>query len=107
MSIQPDLQIVHRKSSSDLVGLAYTDQDIDQLHSSAGGSSEHELANHVQQYVLSGLSGFRGPFANFPNTQASPSEMFVTTWLCIDNWINGGSLRYTAVWMAPQRTGIF
>lgn len=89
MSIQPDLQIVHSKSSSDLVGLAYTDQDIDQLHSSAGGSSEHELANHFQKYVFSGLSGFRWPFANFPNTQASPSEIFVTTWLCIeelDKW---------------------
>lgn len=48
------------------------------------GCVSESLAKHVQQYLSNGLSGFCWPFANFPNRQADPAEIFVTTWKCID-----------------------
>lgn len=54
------------------------------------GKSESELADHVLQYVFSGLTGFRWPFANFPNTQAPPANIFVTFWTCVDALYNWG-----------------
>lgn len=54
------------------------------------GCVSESLVNHVQKYLLNGLSGFRLPFANFPNRQADPAEIFVTTWKCIDALIEYG-----------------
>ncbi|KAJ8306362.1 hypothetical protein KUTeg_016907 [Tegillarca granosa] len=90
MSIQPDLQIVHTSSHSTLYGLSYSEHDIGQTHALTSGRVENELANHVQQYVFSGLTGFRWPFANFPNTQASAAEIFVTTWIAIEELCKWG-----------------
>lgn len=54
------------------------------------GKFESKLANHVQQYIFSGLTGYRWPFANFPNLQAPPAEIFLTSWLCIDELYRWG-----------------
>lgn len=39
--------------------------------------------------VFHGISGFRWPFCNTPNTQAPPVEIFINTWKCVEalyNW---------------------
>ncbi|KAK3082719.1 hypothetical protein FSP39_003464 [Pinctada imbricata] len=83
MSIQEDLQIVNYKEGTMLYGLADSDLDVKRMKTLNSNKVYDSLANHVQQYVFNGLTGFRWPFANFPNCQADPSEIFVTTWKCI------------------------
>jgi len=84
MAIQDDLQIVNTKSGTQIFGLSDTETDVKRMKMLNVGKVEENLANHVQQYVFNGLSGFRWPFANFPNRQADPAEIFITTWKCID-----------------------
>ena len=84
MVIQEDLQIVHTKSDTKLFGLPNSGEDARKMNALSEGKFEWQLANHVQQYVFSGLTGFRWPFANYPNLQAPPAEIFSTTWICID-----------------------
>lgn len=90
MSIQEDLQIVHYKSETNLVGLSNSGSEVQHMQVLRNGKSESELADHVLQYVFSGLTGFRWPFANFPNTQAPPANIFVTFWTCVDALYNWG-----------------
>lgn len=84
MAIQEDLQIVHTKNDTKLVGLSDSGVDVKHMNVLNTGKQECELANHVLQYVFSGLTGFRWPFANFPNTRAPPVELFITFWNCVD-----------------------
>ena len=79
MSIQEDIQIVHYKSGSSLVGLTDSGPEIKMMHAASTGKAESKMANHVLQYIFHGITGFRWPFANYPNTQASPSDLFITT----------------------------
>lgn len=88
MAILEDLQIVHTKSKPTLFGLPENGEDIKRMQALNEGKLECTLANHVQQYVFSGLSGFRWPFANFPNLQAPPADIFITTWMCIESLYN-------------------
>lgn len=91
MAIQEDLQIIHTGQSSELYGLTFTGGDLGKMQALNNGEiTDCQLANHVQQYVFTGLTGFRWPFANFPNTQAPPAEIFITTWMCIDELIKWG-----------------
>ena len=83
MSIQEDLQIVNYKDGTKLYGIADSDPDVKRMKTLSNDKVYDSLANHVQQYMFNGLTGFRWPFANFPNCQADPSETFVTTWKCI------------------------
>ena len=84
MAIQDDLQIVNTKSGTQIFGLSDIETDVKRMKMLNVDKVEENLANHVQQYVFNGLSGFRWPFANFPNRQADPAEIFITTWKCID-----------------------
>lgn len=84
MSIQEDLQIVNTKQGSQIHGLADSDETVKYMKMLNAGCVSESLANHVQKYLFNGLSGFRLPFAYFPNRQADPAEIFVTTWKCID-----------------------
>ena len=84
MAIQEDLQIVRMKNESKLVGLSESGVDVKHMNVLNTGKQDCELANHVLQYLFSGLTGFRWPFANFPNTQAPPAEIFITFWNCVD-----------------------
>lgn len=90
MAIQEDIQIVHTKSSTKMFGLSDSGEDVKRMQTLNDGKLECQLANHVQQYVFSGLTGYRWPFANFPNIQAPPAEIFLTTWLCIDELYRWG-----------------
>ncbi|KAJ8310272.1 hypothetical protein KUTeg_012137 [Tegillarca granosa] len=91
MAIQEDLQIVHTSQSSELYGLSFTGGDLGKMQAlNSGEIADCKLANHVQQYAFTGLTGFRWPFAHFPNTQAPPAEIFITTWMCIDELTKWG-----------------
>ncbi|CAG2207258.1 unnamed protein product [Mytilus edulis] len=90
MAIQEDLQLVNTKECSALFGLSDSGNDVQMMTALNEGKLQSHIANHVQQYVFNGLTGFRWPFANFPNTQASPSEIFVTSWMCIDELYRWG-----------------
>lgn len=90
MAIQEDVQIVHTKMDTKIFGLSDSGQDVRRMQALNDGKIECQLANHVQQFMFSGLSGFRWPFANFPNVQAPPGEIFVTTWSCIDELYRWG-----------------
>ncbi len=54
------------------------------MHHITEGKFESKLANHVIQYIFHGITGFRWPFANYPNTQAAPADILITTWKCVD-----------------------
>lgn len=90
MAIQEDVQLVHTKMDTKIFGLSDSGQDVRRMQALNDGKIECQLANHVQQFMFSGLSGFRWPFANFPNVQAPPGEIFVTTWSCIDELYRWG-----------------
>ncbi|CAC5368771.1 unnamed protein product [Mytilus coruscus] len=83
MAIQEDLQIVNTKASTKFYGLSDSGFDVQRMQALNEGKFESKLANHVQQYIFSGLTGYRWPFANFPNVQAPPAEFVLTSWLCI------------------------
>ena len=84
MSIQEDLVIASDKTGQHLVGLSDSGKECFLMNSANSGCLDRQLANHVLQYFFHGLSGFRWPFANYPNNQASPPELFVTAWKCIE-----------------------
>lgn len=84
MAIQEDLQILRTKSGTKLVGLSDSGSDARNMSVLTTGKPDLELANHVLQYIFSGLSGFRWPFAHYPNTQAPPAEIFLTFWSCVN-----------------------
>ncbi|KAL3890552.1 hypothetical protein ACJMK2_002834 [Sinanodonta woodiana] len=84
MSIQEDIQIIHYKSGSSSVGLTDSGPEIMMIHTSSMGKAESKMANNVLQYIFRGITGFRWPFANYPNTQESPCDLFITTWKCVD-----------------------
>ena len=84
MSIQEDLVIASDKTGQHLVGLSDSGKECFLMNSANSGCLDRQLANHVLQYFFHGLSGFRWPFANYPNNQASPAELFVTAWKCIE-----------------------
>jgi len=84
MSIQEDIQIVKQGKDSTLVGLVDCEPDIMIMHNANEGSCQNKLADHVLQYVFHGVTGFRWPFANYPNAQAAPADIFVSTWKCVD-----------------------
>ncbi|CAG2213956.1 unnamed protein product [Mytilus edulis] len=90
MAIQENLQIVNTKSSTKLYGLSDSGLDVQQMQALNEGIFESKLANHVQQYIFSGLTGYRWSFANFPNLQAPPAEIFLTSWLYIDELYRWG-----------------
>ena len=83
MSIQEDLVITTDKDGQHLVGLSDSGKECFLMNVADNGHLDRKLANHVLQYFFHGLSGFRWPFANYPNNQASPAELFVTAWKCI------------------------
>lgn len=84
MAIQEDLQIVNQGKQTYLHGLVDCEPDVMLMHSINEGKIERKLANHVMQYMFHGLTGFRWPFANYPNAQACPADIFISTWKCID-----------------------
>ncbi|VDI49785.1 Hypothetical predicted protein [Mytilus galloprovincialis] len=84
MSIQEDLQIVNHGNGTSLFGLVDCEPEVMLMHCSNEGKCESKLANHVMQYIFHGITGFRWPFANYPNAQAAPADIFITTWKCID-----------------------
>ncbi|CAC5398512.1 unnamed protein product [Mytilus coruscus] len=84
MSIQEDLQIVNHGNGTSLFGLVDCEPEVMLMHYSNEGKCESKLANHVIQYIFHGITGFRWPFANYPNAQAAPADIFITTWKCID-----------------------
>lgn len=84
MAIQEDLQIVNQEKQTYLHGLVDCERDVMLMHSINEGKIERKLANHVMQYMSHGLTGFRWPFANYPNAQACPADIFISTWKCID-----------------------
>ena len=90
MAIQEDLQIVNTKNETKFIGLSDSGTHIKEMQKLNSGKVECELANHVLQFVFSGLTGFRWPFANFPNTQAPPADIFHTFWASVDALYNWG-----------------
>ena len=84
MAIQQDLQIVREGKGSTFVGLVDNEPESMMMHAANNGKFESKLADHVLQYVFHGLTGFRWPFANYPNVQAPPADIFISTWKCID-----------------------
>lgn len=84
MAIQEDIQIVNTKTSTQIFGLSDSGDNIRQMQALNNGKLECQLTNHVQQYVFSGLTGFRWNFANFPNMQTPPADIFLTPWICIE-----------------------
>lgn len=84
MAIQEDLQIVNNKNETKFIGLSDSGTHVKQMQVLNTRKAECELANHVLQFVFTGLTGFRWPFANFPNTQAPPADIFLTFWTCVD-----------------------
>ncbi|CAC5376350.1 unnamed protein product [Mytilus coruscus] len=84
MSIQEDLQIVNHGKGTSLFGLVDCEPEVMLMHYSNEEKCESKLANHVIQYTFHGITGFRWPFANYPNAQAAPADIFITTWKCID-----------------------
>jgi hypothetical protein len=69
------------------------------MHHITEGKFESKLANHVIQYIFHGITGFRWAFANYPNTQAAPADIFITTWKCIDALYEWVSNLFTCAWM--------
>ncbi|KAJ8311525.1 hypothetical protein KUTeg_010880 [Tegillarca granosa] len=84
MMIQEDLQIVHSKNETKFIGLEDSGDSVKQMQLLNNVNTGYELVNHVLQFVFTGFTGFRWPFANFPNTQAPPAEIFHTFWTCVD-----------------------
>ena len=85
MTIQEDLQIVNQgQKGSSFVGLVDCEPECMIMHQATNGKSNNKLADHVLQYVFHGITGFRWPFSNYPNCQAAPADIFVSTWKCVD-----------------------
>jgi hypothetical protein len=84
MSIQEDLQIINQGKESTLSGLIDCEPEVILMHNLTQNKCENRLANHVMQYMFHGLTGFRWPFCNYPNAQAAPADIFISTWKCID-----------------------
>lgn len=84
MALQEDLQIVNTANGTQMVGLSDSGEDVKYMKMLNTGKMSENLSNHVQQYLFNGFTGFRWPFANFPNRQAEPAEIFLTTWKSID-----------------------
>ena len=49
------------------------------------GISEPKLASHVLQMIFLGDTGFRFPFAHFPTTEATASDLYVVFWEAVLN----------------------
>jgi hypothetical protein len=90
MSIQEDLQIINQGKESTLSGLIDCEPEVMLMHNLTQNKCENRLANHVMQYMFHGLTGFRWPFCNYPNAQAAPADIFISTWKCIDSLYEWG-----------------
>jgi len=80
MSIQPDLQFSKKKGDIQLIGFQEVTPEsiiMDQIKSN---KRERVLATHVLQFVFLGFTGFRFPFAHFPSTTASATDMYLLMW---------------------------
>lgn len=84
MSIQEDLQIINQGKESTLSGLIDCEPEVMLMHNLTQNKCENRLANHVMQYMFHGLTGFRWLFCSYPNAQAEPADIFISTWKCID-----------------------
>ena len=84
MSIQPDLQIVKRGQSWELVGAIDLGPLLNNLHVIGGKHQEFHLATHCFQYIYQSFSGFRWPVAFYGSHDVNAHSIYLTFWPLVD-----------------------
>ena len=79
MSIQEDLVFSSDKNDQHLVVLSDSSKQCFLISGSQRSFIQETGQSRFAEFV-SWLPGFRWPFANYLNNQASPAELFVTAW---------------------------
>ena len=80
MSIQDDLVIEKANGISRIVGFVDTGVEGENMRYICNKNNQKQLATHVLQFIFLGFNGFRFPFAHFPTTQTTASELHFMFW---------------------------
>lgn len=80
MSIQEDLELRKKGNSFEIIGFNEGLDETNYMKTLCSGKESLQLASHVLQLLFLGHTGFRFPFAHYPTTQVTPSEMLLIFW---------------------------